>query len=97
MKHFLYFQYPFLSQFLRCVNTQPGVAQNHRLPFDRLRVNGGVLKSFKFSIRAELVESNSPSTAGTRIVFRAVCFHLPIQDKELGELENKDVARSLSG
>jgi hypothetical protein len=28
-----------------------------RLPCDRLRVNGGVLKSFKFSVHAELVEA----------------------------------------
>jgi len=33
------------------------VAQHHRLPFDRLRASGGVLKSFDFSVRAELVEA----------------------------------------
>jgi len=27
------------------------------LPFDRLRANGGVLKSFEFPVHAELVEA----------------------------------------
>ncbi len=34
-----------------------GVAQTHRLPFDRLRASGGVLKSFDFPVHAELVEA----------------------------------------
>jgi len=33
------------------------VAQTRRLPFDRLRANGGVLKSFEFPVHAELVEA----------------------------------------
>ncbi len=33
------------------------VAETHRLPFDRLRPNGGVLKSYDFSVHAELVEA----------------------------------------
>jgi hypothetical protein len=33
------------------------VAQTQRLPFDRLRASGGVLKSFDFSVHAELVEA----------------------------------------
>jgi hypothetical protein len=32
-------------------------AQTHRLPFDRLRASGGVLKAFDFSVHAELVEA----------------------------------------
>jgi hypothetical protein len=39
------------------VNSVRAVAQTHRLPFDRLRVNGGVLKSFDFSAHAKLVEA----------------------------------------
>ncbi len=33
------------------------IAQIHRLPFDRLRASGGVLKSFDISVHAELVEA----------------------------------------
>jgi len=33
------------------------VAQTNRLPFDRLRANGDMLKSFDFSAHAELVEA----------------------------------------
>jgi hypothetical protein len=33
------------------------VAQTHRLPSDRLRANGGVLKLYDFSVHAELVEA----------------------------------------
>jgi hypothetical protein len=36
---------------------QRAVAQTHRLLFDRLRASGGVLKSFDFLVRAELVEA----------------------------------------
>jgi hypothetical protein len=39
------------------VKCQRAVAQTHRLPFDRLRASGGVLKSFDFSVHAELVEA----------------------------------------
>jgi hypothetical protein len=39
------------------VKSQRAVAQTNRLPFDRLRPNGGVLKSQDVSIRAELVEA----------------------------------------
>jgi hypothetical protein len=37
--------------------SQEVVAQTRRLPFDRLRVNGGVLNSHDFSVHAELVEA----------------------------------------
>jgi len=37
-------------------STRP-VAQTNRLPSDRLRANGGVLKSYAFSVHAELVEA----------------------------------------
>jgi len=40
--------------FVKC---QRVVAQTDRLPFDRLRANGGVLKSFDFPVHAELVEA----------------------------------------
>jgi len=33
------------------------VAQTNLLPFDRLRVNGDILKSCDFSVHAELVEA----------------------------------------
>ena len=36
-----------------------GVAQIHRLPFDRLRANGDILKSCDFSAHAELVEASN--------------------------------------
>jgi hypothetical protein len=39
------------------VKDKRAVAQTHRLPFDRLRASGGVLKSFDFSVHAELVEA----------------------------------------
>jgi hypothetical protein len=39
------------------VKSLRAVAQTHRLPFDRLRANGGVLKSCDFSVHAELVEA----------------------------------------
>ena len=39
------------------VKDKRAVAQTHRLPFDRPRASGGVLKSFDFSVHAELVES----------------------------------------
>jgi hypothetical protein len=35
------------------------VAQIHRLPFDRLRANGDILKSFNFSAHAGLVEASN--------------------------------------
>ena len=38
--------------FVKC---QRVVAQTDRLPFDRLRANGGVLKSFDFPVHAELI------------------------------------------
>ena len=34
-----------------------GVAQTNHFPFDRLRANGGELKSYGFSVHAELVEA----------------------------------------
>jgi hypothetical protein len=39
------------------VRSTRAVAQTRRLPFDRLRANGGVLKSFEFPVHAELVEA----------------------------------------
>jgi len=39
------------------VKSLRAVAQTHRLAFDRLRPNGGVLKSYDFSVHAELVEA----------------------------------------
>ncbi len=39
------------------VESQGAVAQTHCSPFDGLRANGGVLKSYHFSVHAELVEA----------------------------------------
>jgi len=39
------------------MTSERAVAETHRLPFDRLRPNGGVLKSYDFSVHAELVEA----------------------------------------
>jgi hypothetical protein len=39
------------------VQCQRAVAQTNRLPFDRLRANGDMLKPFEFSAHAELVEA----------------------------------------
>jgi hypothetical protein len=39
------------------IKSKRAVAQTDRLPFDRLRANGGVLKSFDFFVHAELVEA----------------------------------------
>ena len=39
------------------VRVTTGCSQTHRLALDRLRVNGGVLKSFGFSVHAEIVEA----------------------------------------
>jgi hypothetical protein len=38
---------------------QRAVTQTHRLPFDGLRANGGMLKSCDFSVHAELVEAKN--------------------------------------
>ena len=40
-----------------CVPSPRVVSQIHRLPFDRLRANGDILKSFNFFAHAELVEA----------------------------------------
>jgi hypothetical protein len=37
------------------------------LPFDRLRASGGVLKSFDFSVHAELVEASNTIWATARL------------------------------
>jgi len=39
------------------VESLRAVTQTHRLPFDRFRANGGVLKSCDSSVHAELVEA----------------------------------------
>jgi len=39
------------------VESLRAVAQTHRLPFDRLRANRGVLRSCDLSVHAELVEA----------------------------------------
>jgi len=42
---------------LRQLTNERAVAQTNRLPFDRLRANGVMLKSCDFSVHAELVEA----------------------------------------
>jgi hypothetical protein len=46
-----------LSRNIGKVKDKGAVAQTHRLPFDRLRASGGVLKSPDFPVHAELVEA----------------------------------------
>ena len=48
-----------LSRNIGKVKDKGAVAQTHRLPFDRLRASGGVLKSLDFPVHAELVEAKN--------------------------------------
>jgi len=45
------------DQIEKIVKSVRAVAQTNRLPFDRLRANGDLLKSCDFSVHAELVEA----------------------------------------
>jgi len=47
----------FLKEKISGVTHLRAVAQTNRLPFDRLRANGVMLKSCDFSVHAELVEA----------------------------------------
>jgi hypothetical protein len=60
------------------------------LPFDRLRASGGVLKSFDFSVHAELVETSNTIWATARVDLTPLSLNSPFSHNKLQKDSQKD-------